>query len=214
VDRPSLGMRASEAFGGWCLRRLASTIIVEGLENIPQSGSAILASNHISWVDPVFLACWLTPATGRPITWMGKSEAMRWPIVGTFLRVNGVFGVKRGQADLEAFRLAEAALRSGGLLGIYPEGTRSKNGRINRFHDGAGLLAIRSGAPLIPVAVSGTERLWAPGAILPRRVRSIKLVIGKPLQLSAKPGERLTPVVVTARLHEAVNALLPDSYRA
>ena len=127
-ERIPLGMRLSERFGRWAMQRLAGEIVVSGLDRIPATGPVLLASNHISWVDPVLLACWLTPATGRPMTWMGKAEAMRWPLVGTFLRVNGVFGVRRGAADLEAFRIAEGVLRDGNVLGIYPEGTRSRDG--------------------------------------------------------------------------------------
>ena len=152
-ERIPLAMRCSEAFGAWALRRLARTIEVVGLEHVPPNGAAILAGNHVSWVDPVFLACWLTPATGRPLHWMGKAEAMSWPIVGQFLRANGVFGVRRGAADLEAFRLAERVLAEGHLLGIYPEGTRSVDGRLGAFRDGAALLALRSNVPVLPVEI-------------------------------------------------------------
>ena len=165
-----MGMRCSESFGAWSLRRLAKRIDVVGLEHVPPRGAAILAGNHISWIDPVLLACWLTPATKRPIHWMGKAEAMRWPLVGAFLRANGVFGVRRGAADLEAFRLAESILAEGHLLGIYPEGTRSLDGRLGAFRDGAALLALRSGVPVLPIAVSGTNRLWPRGSLLPRQI--------------------------------------------
>lgn len=103
LDRPPLGMRLSDAFGAWAIRRLAREIVVEGMEQIPKEGPVILVGNHISWLDPIFLACWLTPETGRAINWMGKAEAMRWPLVGTFLRVNGVFGVRRGRQTLRPF---------------------------------------------------------------------------------------------------------------
>lgn len=192
-------MRLSEAFGAWCLRRLAGSIDVVGLERIPASGGAILAGNHISWVDPVLLACWLTPATGRPITWMGKAEALRWPLVGAFLRANGVFGVRRGAADLEAFRLAEASIRAGALLGIYPEGTRSRDGATAPFREGVALLAYRTGAPVFPVAVSGTDRLWPRGSLLPRRVPRIRLEIGAPLSVAGTPDR--------PDLHEAAKHL-------
>ena len=71
AERIPLGMRISERFGRWSLERLAGEIVVSGLERIPATGAVLLASNHISWVDPVLLACWLTPATGRPMSWMG-----------------------------------------------------------------------------------------------------------------------------------------------
>lgn len=212
MERISLAMRCSEAFGAWVLRRLAREIEVVGLENVPRSGAAILAGNHISWVDPVLLACWLTPATGRPINWMGKAEALRWPIVGAFLRANGVFGVRRGAADLEAFRLAEQVLANGHLLGIYPEGTRSRDARLAPFREGAALLALRSGAPILPVAVSGTDRLWRRGSLLPRRVDRIRLVVGAPLRLVRGEG-RDAVARAAEEMRAAVAALLPEEHR-
>ncbi len=206
-------MRLSERFGQWVIRRLAREIVVEGMHHLPKDGAVILAGNHISWVDPVFLACWLTPATGRPINWMGKAEALRWPLIGAFLRVNGVFGVRRGGADLEAFRLAEGVLRNGRVLGIYPEGTRSRDARIGIFRDGVALLALRSGAPVLPVAVSGTERLWRPGGLLPRRVDRVRMVIGAPLNFAHPAGERPELSTVSSAIRAAVTDLLPVEYR-
>jgi 1-acyl-sn-glycerol-3-phosphate acyltransferase len=206
-------MRLSDAFGAWVIQRLSREVIVEGLDHLPREGGVILAGNHVSWIDPVFLACWLTPATGRAINWMGKAEALRWPLVGSFLRMNGVFGVRRGSADLEAFRLAEGVLHSGQVLGIYPEGTRSRDGRIGEFRDGVALLALRSGVPVLPVAVSGTQQIWAPGALIPRRVNRVRLTIGTPLQFTHPVGERPELATVTAAIRDAVTALLPAEYR-
>lgn len=212
-ERVPLAMRLSERFGNWAVRQLAREIEVSGLEHIPRQGPLLLVSNHISWVDPVLLACWLTPATGRPISWMGKAEAMRWPVVGWFLRMNGVFGVRRGAADLEAFRLAERVLSDGRILGIYPEGTRSRDGRLRPFRDGAALLALRSGVPVHPVAVSGTDGLWRKGALLPRRVPRVTLTIGPQVVLPVASGHRPNLAAVSAAMHDAVAALLPASNR-
>lgn len=213
VEHVPLGMRLSERFGRWALQRLAREIVVNGLDRIPASGPALLVSNHISWVDPVLLACWLTPATGRPMSWMGKAEAMRWPLIGWFLRVNGVFGVQRGAADLEAFRLAERTLREGRILGIYPEGTRSPDGILRPFRDGAALLALRSGVPVLPVAVTGTDGLWRKGSLIPRRVQRVTLTIGEPVAIPRGEGSRPELSAVSAAIHDAVAALLPEENR-
>lgn len=213
AERVPLGMRLSERFGRWAMRRLAGDIQVLGLERIPKTGPVLLASNHISWVDPVLLACWLTPATGRPMTWMGKAEAMRWPLVGWFLRVNGVFGVRRGAADLEAFRLAERILSEGRILGIYPEGTRSPDGVLRPFRDGAALLALRSGAPVLPVGVTGTDGLWRKGSLIPRRVPRVTLTIGAPVAIPRTEGSRPELGAVSTAIHDAVAALLPEANR-
>jgi len=213
AERIPLGMRLSERFGRWAMRQLAGEIEVNGLERIPVTGPVLLASNHISWVDPVLLACWLTPATGRPMTWMGKAEAMRWPLVGSFLRVNGVFGVRRGAADLEAFRLAERILREGRILGIYPEGTRSPDGVLRPFRDGAALLAVRSGVLVLPVAVTGTDGLWRKGALIPRRVPRVTVTIGEPVDIPRTEGSRPELAAVTSAIHDAVAGLLPETNR-
>ena len=148
------------------------------------------------------------------MAWMGKAEAMRWPLVGWFLRVNGVFGVRRGAADLEAFRLAERILHEGRILGIYPEGTRSPNGVLRRFRDGAALLAVRSGAPVLPVAVTGTDGLWRKGSLIPRRVPRVTLTIGAPVVLpEGANGARPELAQVTEAIHAAVATLLPEANR-
>lgn len=213
AERIPLGMRLSERFGRWAMQRLAGEIVVDGLNRVPASGPVLLTSNHISWVDPVLLACWLTPATGRPMAWMGKAEAMRWPLIGWFLRVNGVFGVRRGGADLEAFRLAERVLGEGRILGIYPEGTRSQDGILRPFRDGAALLALRSGAPVLPVAVTGTDGLWRKGSLIPRRVPRVTLTIGEPVVIPRGEGSRPELSAVSGAIHDAVAALLPKANR-
>jgi 1-acyl-sn-glycerol-3-phosphate acyltransferase len=147
------------------------------------------------------------------MTWMGKAEAMRWPLVGWFLRVNGVFGVRRGAADLEAFRLAERILSEGHILGIYPEGTRSPDGILRPFRDGAALLALRSGVPVLPVAVTGTDGLWRKGSLIPRRVPRVTLTIGEAVVMPRAEGSRPELAAVSGAIHDAVAALLPEANR-
>jgi 1-acyl-sn-glycerol-3-phosphate acyltransferase len=163
---------------------------VTGAEHVPETGGAILASNHLSILDSVFLPFMLK----RPVTFTAKSEyftsrhpAMR--LMGRYLRATGQIpvdrdGARAAQATLEA---ALALLRQGQLFGIYPEGTRSPDGRLYRGRPGVGWLAMNSGLPVIPVAMSGTDRVLPPGHSVPR-LGKVRIKIGKPLTFSAEPG--------------------------
>src|SRR5215472_4221785 len=161
---------------------LARTEIV-GTENVPASGGAILASNHLSVLDSFYLPLMLD----RPVTFAAKSEYFtgRRPsdrIVGAYLRATKQLSVDRAgaRAAQEMLEAALALLRDGALFGIYPEGTRSPDGRLYRGRTGVGWLALHSGAPVIPVAMVGTDRLLPPGRRIPRPCR-IEIRIGVPL---------------------------------
>ena len=165
---------------------------VTGLENIPVSGPAILASNHLSIVDSVYLP--LMIAT-RPVVFPAKAEyfSARGPIGrlwAAYLRSTKQLEMNRGdtrsaQATLEA---AAEILRGGDLFGFYPEGTRSPDGRLYRGRSGLGWLALNSGAPVVPVAMVGTRKMLPPGASVPRPAR-IEVRIGKPLEFSHLAGD-------------------------
>ncbi|HEY2237981.1 MAG TPA: lysophospholipid acyltransferase family protein [Streptosporangiaceae bacterium] len=156
---------------------------VTGAEHVPASGGAILASNHLSILDSVFLPFMLK----RPVTFTAKSEyftsrqpAMR--LMGRYLRATGQIpvdraGARAAQATLEA---ALALLQQGQLFGIYPEGTRSPDGRLYRARPGVGWLAMNSGLPVIPVAMFGTDRVLPPGHSVPR-LGKVRIKIGKPM---------------------------------
>jgi 1-acyl-sn-glycerol-3-phosphate acyltransferase len=163
---------------------------VTGAEHVPETGGAILASNHLSILDSVFLPFMLK----RPVTFTAKSEyftsrhpAMR--LMGTYLRATGQLpvdrdGARAAQATLEA---ALALLQQGQLFGIYPEGTRSPDGRLYRGRPGVGWLAMHSGLPVIPVAMFGTDRVLPPGHSVPR-LGKVRIKIGKPLTFSTETG--------------------------
>ncbi len=162
ADRLPWFVRASNLLGR-TLVRSSTRVSVAGLEHVPPSGPLILASNHLSNGDPALVACWLTPALGRPVHWMAKAEALDWPIGGWFMRHNGAFGIRRGAADTEAFRLAKSVLDDGRVLGTFPEGTRSPTGALQVAPNGVTLLALRTGAPILPIGVAGTDRFWPRG---------------------------------------------------
>jgi 1-acyl-sn-glycerol-3-phosphate acyltransferase len=164
---------------------------VEGGEHIPRTGGAIIASNHLSIVDSVFLPLVLD----RPLTFAAKSEyftgtrpAQRF--AGAYLRATKQLRVDRTEARA-AQNMLQAALgllRNGELFGIYPEGTRSPDGRLYRGRTGIGWLALNSGLPVIPVAMLGTDQVLPPGHTIPRLHR-IRIRIGAPLTFAAYDGQ-------------------------
>jgi 1-acyl-sn-glycerol-3-phosphate acyltransferase len=164
---------------------------ITGAENIPVSGGAILASNHLSIVDSVFLPL-MVP---RPVTFVAKSEYFTGtkPIqrfAGAYLRATKQLSVDR-EASRGALDMLEAALRmleDGRLFGIYPEGTRSPDGRLYRGRSGIGWLALKSGVPVIPVAMSGTDKVLAPGRAIPALAK-IRITVGEPLTFDAYKGQ-------------------------
>jgi 1-acyl-sn-glycerol-3-phosphate acyltransferase len=190
---------------------------VTGIENVPASGGAIIASNHLSIMDSIFLPL-IVP---RPVTFAAKSEYFTGTglvnrVTATYLRATNQLSVDRtgaraGQAMLEA---ALGRLREGGLFGIYPEGTRSPDGRLYRGRVGVGWLALHSGLPVIPVAMSGTDRVLPPGHKIPR-LASIHITIGEPLTFEAcrgQPGDARQRRAVTDEVMKKIQALSGQEY--
>jgi len=174
--------RVSRVVAGPLLRTFARPAVT-GLEHIPASGGAIVASNHLSIVDSIYLPL-MVP---RPVTFAAKSEYFTGTrlidrLTAAYLRATNQLAVDRTgpRAAQDMLDAALERLRSGELFGIYPEGTRSPDGRLYRGRIGVGWLAMNSGLPVIPVAMKGTDRVLAPGRIVPHPAR-IQIIIGKPL---------------------------------
>lgn len=156
---------------------LGGGIEVVGAENVPESGSVLMVSNHISYLDP----CMIGDASPRRVVFMGKAELFRNPILNWLLR--GVQGipVKRGEPDTAAFRAVLARLKEGRLVCIFPEGTRSSNGELQPPEAGAGVFATRTGCSIVPVFARRTD------VALDRKGRfhraRVSMTIGKPFTL-------------------------------
>ena len=164
---------------------------VTGLEYIPASGPAILASNHLSFIDSMYLPLMVS----RPVVFPAKAEyfAAKGPlgrIWAAYLRSTNQLEMDRSDANSAQATLEAAAgiLRRGDLFGFYPEGTRSPDGRLYRGRAGLGWLALNTGAPVIPVAMIGTRKMLPPGAPVPRPTR-IDIKIGKPLEFGHLVGD-------------------------
>ena len=180
----------SKLIAGPFLRLMVPTTVT-GAENIPATGPAIIASNHLSVVDTIFLPLMVE----RPVSFAAKSEVftgtrLRDRLLATYLRSTNQLATDRGGARAAQAMLDAAAerLRSGQLFGIYPEGTRSPDGRLYRGRTGVGYLALHSGAPVVPVAMIGTDRILPPGRSLPRP-GPIEIRIGEPLTFDEYRGQ-------------------------
>jgi len=137
---------------------------VYGRENFPKQGPLIICANHISWQDPLAIGSALPPHF--KIKFMAKDELFRNPIAAYVLRKIGAFPVNRQTADYGAVRRAFQILNEGGVLGLFPEGTRGIAGQLQKAQKGAALLAGRTGAPLLPVLITGPYRLGGPLRII------------------------------------------------
>lgn len=197
------------------LAKLFCGLQVRGLGNVPASGAAVLMANHVSYLDPLLIA----GVTSRPIRFVAKDELFEGFGGWLYPRLNTI-PVKRGKPDVGAFRSAAATLDAGGLFCVFPEGTRSADGRLGAAQPGAISIAVKAGVPIVPIGLIGT---WE---VMPRsgrwRSARIGLAFGQPFQpawlsAEAKRDKRLMAKVGAlvmeriARLQEALREeLAPD----
>lgn len=144
---------------------------VKGAENVPAHGPVILCANHISNFDPPLLGCGIE----RQVHFMAKEELFKVPVISFFITHFGAFPVKRGAGDRAAIRATLKILEEGKVLGIFPEGKRSKNGEVGQGMSGIAMFALKSDAQVVPVAIVGPYRLFRP----------VTIVYGKPIDLSS-----------------------------
>lgn len=137
---------------------------VTGRENLPKQGGYIIAANHLSLWDPPLVA---TPIPAH-LHYMAKQELFQIPVFSTIIRGLGAFPVRRATADRLAIRTAINLLKAGEIVGIFPEGTRSKTGKLQKPEAGLELIASKAGVPVIPVAIIGTNLLFRNGNVFPR----------------------------------------------
>ncbi len=174
--------------------RLLFRIRVEGAENVPSEGAVILASNHLSFCDSVFLPLVLH----RRATFVAKAEYFDDPRTAWFFRAIGQIPMRRegGSASQRAIDAACDVLREGNLLGIYPEGTRSPDGRLYRGHTGVARLALRCGVPVVAVAMVGTREVQPIGQAMPRMFMPVGVRFSRPLDFSRYAERSEDPAVL------------------
>lgn len=189
---------------------------VEGDERIPRTGPFILVSNHCSNLDPEILGWAIGKRTNRLIHFMAKAEMRSWPVLGWLASQSGVYFVRRGEGDRSAQRFSLEALAAGRPIALFPEGTRSRDGHLKAGKSGAAFLAMRSGAPLLPVGISGTHRLFPGRSRMPHPSR-VAVRVGEPYTLEHVPEGRIDRGALeagTELIMATIEALLPpDQHR-
>ena len=175
-----------------------------GRENMPKKGPFIVAANHISWTDVPLVPAYLAPQG----SYIAKEELYSGPI-GWLVRFLGAIPVKRGEADRQLLRASDDLLKSGKVLIIFPEGTRSRTRTMNPAHAGVGMIALRASVPIVPIAIYGSEHAL-------RRFRPrVTMVCGEPLLLQPK-GVKITKDDIknaTETIMRQIAEMLPEQYR-
>jgi len=175
---------------------------VLGAAGLPRHGAALLAVTHKSDLDPTLAGM----AVARPVRYMAKKELFAVPGLASVLRGMGAFPIDRGAGDRQALQLSLDVLNMGEVLLMFPEGTRFRDDEVHDFLPGIGMLALRSGAPVYPVAVKGTRRRSGFRRLLPLHV---KTMIGERVDLSGLEGRRS---VVYQEAAQRIHAAVKDVY--
>ena len=192
------------------LTRILCRVDDAQLAHVPTQGPLILIANHVNFLEVPLLYTHLQP---RPVTGFAKIETWNNPAMGLLFDLYGAIPLRRGEADVAAFRRGLAILEAGQILAVAPEGTRSGHGRLGRGYPGVVMLALRSGAPLLPLAYYGGESFRQNIARLRRT--DFHIVVGQPFYLEAG-GVQMTRVVRRQMVDEIMYqlaALLPPAYR-
>jgi 1-acyl-sn-glycerol-3-phosphate acyltransferase len=182
---------------------------VRGMENFPKRGPALVVINHLGDADAVLLAASI-PGT---VDGMGKIELYEHWLVGPLFRAYGVIWVHRGRPDRRAIRAALDGLSQGRLVALAPEGRQSVVGGLEEGTEGAAFLAMRSGAPIVPVAMTGTENEAVYGHMHRWKRARVTLTVGKPFHLKEQADRQKTLHEGTKQIMESLAELLPESYR-
>jgi 1-acyl-sn-glycerol-3-phosphate acyltransferase len=196
----------------WVLKAILTPVLrflyrvrVEGLEHVPADGGAILASNHVSFSDSFFLPMVLK----RRITFVAKAEYFEDPKTAWFFRAVGQIPIKRegGSASQRALESAREVLDAGGVFGIYPEGTRSPDGRLYKGHTGVARLALQCKVPILPVAMVGTKEAQPIGQVKPNFFMPITIRIGRPISVERQRDRADDPQVLRSITDEVMYEL-------
>jgi 1-acyl-sn-glycerol-3-phosphate acyltransferase len=168
-----------------------------GRERVPREGGVVLAMNHMHWIDVPLVGA-LSP---RDVDFVAKVEAVKYPVLGAFIRWHGTITVRRGESDRDAVRAMRQSVRNGHALGVFVEGTRQDTGRPGKAQPGAAMVAIQEGVPVVPAVIYGTQ-FWKIGNFAP-----CSLAFGHPIDFSGLPKNGRGYKEATAEIEHSINRL-------
>ncbi len=192
----------------WLLAHLVCRYRVRGREHVPPKGALLIVANHLSWFDPLLLSL----ITTRRVWFFTKAEMFGWPIVGWLCKITGQIPVHRGEGDRVALERALSYLRDGRAIVFFPEGTVERQEQMIAAHPGIAMLALHSGATLLPVAHTGTRRVLRAGrGWFPR----VQIQIGLPYLPALPPGKarKVGLQEITRELMRHIAEMMPPAQR-
>jgi len=169
---------------------------IHGLEHFPKTGGILVCTNHIDALDPPVVGI----TAPRPVHFMAKAELFNAPVLKPLLPKLNAFPVKRGLSDREALRTAIALLKGGEVMGLFPEGTRSKNGDLGKGYSGAGFFALKGEADVVPCAIIGPYKAF----------KRLKVVYGEPIQMQPYRDRKASADEVTTVIMSHIQRLLDE----
>lgn len=192
----------------WVFTHLCCRLKVSGLEHVPPTGPVLIIANHLSWFDPLLLGVVLP----RRVWFFAKIEIFKWPLIGWLCRETGHIALRRGEGDRAALEKGLAYLREGKAVGVFPEGTVARQDQMIEAHAGVAMLALRTGATILPIAHVGTRRIlrgrtwWFP---------RVYVQIGKPYVPIVPEGvaRKVALQTVTQEIMGRIAGMLPPEKR-
>jgi len=193
----------------WLITVFTMRVTVRGMENFPKKGPALVLINHLGDADAVLLGA----AIPYPIDALGKIELHEHPAVGRIFRGYGVIWIHRGRPDRKALHAALEGLAEGRVIAMAPEGRESVTGALEDGNEGAAFIALKSGAPIVPIVMTGTENSNTYGHLKRLKRAQVTLTVGKPFTLKESADRRTRLQDGTRQIMEKLASMLPETYR-